>query len=298
MPARVVHPGDVIPGEGRSSPPSHFFAKVRSVNTDAISPATLRIIIVVIGVVILVAIYFFGRPRQPGQGRRLLSRKHGTERIEPMLGDTDANVQVGGQDAPAAPEQGELDVDLQRELDRLGAGMTGDRRRHGDGVPSPASTAGQRPAELPVDRIVTLFVAAAEGETFGGCDIVVAAEKAGLRFGAMHIFHRLVDGRPEAGPVFSMANMVKPGYFDMGRIDDLRTPGVTFFATLPGPLTALDAWDAMLPAAQRIAELLGGDLLDEDHNALGRQRISGLREELRLWDRQHEGETIRMPPRR
>jgi cell division protein ZipA len=270
------------------------FAKVRFVNADAISPATLRIIIAAIGVVILVAIYFFGRPRQPGQGRRWLPRQRGVERIEPMLGDTGNDAAQGADGEP--PEQGELDVDLQRELDRLGATVAGDRRRPGDAAP--ASTAGQRPAEFPVDRIVTLFVAAPEGDTFGGCDIVVAAEKAGLRFGAMHIFHRLVDGRPEAGPVFSMANMVKPGYFDMGRIDDLRTPGVTFFATLPGPLTALDAWDAMLPAAQRIAELLGGELLDEDRNALGRQRIAGLREELRLWDRQHEGETIRMPPRR
>jgi cell division protein ZipA len=83
----------------------------------------------------------------------------------------------------------------------------------------------------------------------------------------------------------------------MGRIAELATPGVTFFITLPGPLPALDSWDAMLPTAQRIAELLDGELLDEDRNALGRQRIAGLREELRDWDRQHDGGEIR-PSRR
>lgn len=269
-------------------------------NAESISPNTLRIIIAVIGVAILVAIYLFGRPRQPGQGRRWSLRRHDDARIEPSLGET-------GEDAldsvRATPEQGELDVALQRELDRLGATMHADR--DGDAAPAappppraPASTAGQRPQEFPVDRIVTLFVAAPDGQAFGGGDIAVAAEKAGLRFGAMHIFHRLVEGRPEAGPIFSMANMVKPGYFDMGRINELATPGVTFFATLPGPLSALDAWEAMLPAAQRIAELLGGELLDEDRNTLGRQRISGLREELRAWDRQHEGEPVQLPPRR
>lgn len=256
---------------------------------------TLRIIIAVIGVVILVAIYFFGRPRQPGQGRRLLPRRRDA-RIEPMLGETDAGAGEEVEE-PGSPQQGELDVVLQREIGRLGATVAADRRGHANSA-LPTSTAGQRPTDSPVERIVTLFVAAPEGDSFGGGDVVVAAEKAGLRFGAMHIFHRLVDGRSEAGPVFSMANMVKPGYFDMGRIGELRTPGVTFFATLPGPVSALDAWDAMLPAAQRIAELLGGELLDEDHNALGRQRVSGLREELRLWDRQHEGEFIRTPPRR
>ena len=97
----------------------------------------------------------------------------------------------------------------------------------------------------------------------------------------MGIFHRLLSGKPEAGPVFSMANMVKPGNFDMRQIDRLHTPGVSFFMALPGPLSALDAWDAMLPTAQRLAELLDGSVLDEERNALGRQRIAHIRDELR-----------------
>jgi cell division protein ZipA len=269
------------------------------VDTSSLSATDLRIIIAVIGVVILAGIYLFGRPRKPGQGKRVVPRRRDDPRIEPMLGETgDVPRETAGS---ATPQQGELDVALKRELDRLGATMSADRAggAEAEAVPppkAPASSAGQRPQEFPVDRIVTLFVAAPEGETFGGGDIVVAAEKAGLRFGAMHIFHRLAEGRPEAGPIFSMANMIKPGYFDMARIAELDTPGVTFFATLPGPVSALDAWEAMLPAAQRIAELLGGALLDEDRNTLGRQRIAGLREELRAWDRQHEGEPVRLPP--
>ncbi|MGH8147589.1 MAG: cell division protein ZipA [Rhodanobacteraceae bacterium] len=257
---------------------------------DSVSATTLRIIILVIGVLILIGIYFFGRPRRPGQGRRLSFRARGDGRVEPVLGDP------GAEDAGAAagesetPQQGELDVALERELGRLSAEVAASRR-------PTEPPAGQRLQEVPVDRIVTLYLVAREGETFHGSDIAVAAEKAGLRFGAMHVFHRLVDGRPDAGPVFSMANMVKPGYFDMHRVAELATPGVTFFITLPGPLPALDSWDAMLPTAQRIAELLDGELLDEDRNALGRQRIAGLREELRDWDRQHDGGEVK-PPRR
>ena len=261
-------------------------------NAEAITPTTLRIIIAAIGVVILAAIYFFGRPRQPGQGRRTVFKKAADERVDPVMGETaDTHEVTAGNDA-APPQQGELDVALKRELDRLGATVAADRRT------GAAPPAGERPHEFPVDRIVSLFVVAPAGNDFRGSDIVVAAEKAGLRFGAMHIFHRLAEGRPDAGPVFSMANMMKPGYFDMGRIADLTTPGVTFFITLPGPLAALDAWEAMLPTAQRIAELLGGELLDEERNALGRQRVAGLREELRAWDRQHEGPEIGAPPTR
>lgn len=244
-------------------------------DTQTLDSTTLRIIIAAIGVVILLAIYFFGRPRKPEHGRRLVPRRAGEDRIEPVLGDA-GDVAAFGAEAVPEPEQGELYVAPPVQA---------------------AALPGHRPEEFPVDRIVTLYVAARAGETFSGDGIVVAAEKAGMTFGALHIFHRLVSGRPQAGPVFSMANMVKPGYFDMTRIGELATPGVSFFIALPGPLPALDAWDAMLPCAQRVAELLGGQLLDEDRNALGRQRIAGLREDLRGWDRQHEGAETIAPPR-
>jgi cell division protein ZipA len=121
----------------------------------------------------------------------------------------------------------------------------------------------------------------------------VAAEKAGLVFGDMQIFHRLPDNRPEAGPIFSVANVVKPGNFDLRQPDQTQTPGVTFFMTLPGPLPALDAWEAMLPAAQRFAELLDAVVLDDERNALGRQRIQFLRDELRAYDRERERQSKR-----
>ena len=156
----------------------------------------------------------------------------------------------------------------------------------------PRSELGRRPQQVPVERIVTLFVVARDGTRFHGPDLVVAAEKAGLEYGDMGIFHRLVDGRPHEGPVFSMANMLKPGSFDLANLPALETPGLSLFMTLPAPLPALDAWDAMLPAAQRLAELLDGHVLDEERNALGRQGIAHIRDQLRHWDRDHEGEEI------
>lgn len=163
-------------------------------------------------------------------------------------------------------------------------------------VPAPATRSqhGAR-GDTPHDRLVTLFVVAAPGEEISGYELVVATEKCGLEFGAMDVYHRLVDGRPEAGPVFSVANMTKPGSFDLTRITELSTPGLTFFMTLPGPMRALDAWDTMLPTAQRMAELLGAQVLDEEHNALGRQRIQHIRDDLRGYDRTLERQTIRRP---
>ncbi|MDQ3228369.1 MAG: cell division protein ZipA, partial [Pseudomonadota bacterium] len=70
-----------------------------------------------------------------------------------------------------------------------------------------------------------------------------------------------------------------------------------FFLTLPAPLSALEAWDTMLPTAQRMAELLDGVVLDEERNALGRQRIAHIRDDLRAYDRQHETPPLTRSPR-
>jgi cell division protein ZipA len=234
--------------------------------------------LIVIGALVLLLIYLFGRPKRPEQGERRVGRRNADGgRVEPTFGDPDAS---------GEPEQGELEVSMRAELDRLGAGGGVAR------ATPQRSTVGARP-DRQIERIVTLFVAARPGDTLAGSDVVVAAEKAGLQFGDMGIFHRPVLGKVVEGPVFSMANMVKPGSFDMSQLDSVRTPGVTLFMTLPGPLPALDAWEMLLPTAQRLAELLDAQVLDEGRNALGRQRIAHIRDELRAWDRQQERNQIR-----
>jgi cell division protein ZipA len=307
----------------------------------------------IVGLIVLALIWLFGQPKKEPGARRAPSHPNPGERREPSLADDAAFDPAFNVTGPrGSGVQGELDIGLREELERLGATLSGERSsappvskpqpKLADHVasivdvlrapssrdeasapepvveasiapapvapaapvvntpvpppaaaaPPPRSELGKRPAQLPVERIVTLFVVARDGGHFNGSDLVVAAEKAGLEYGDMGIYHRLVDGKRELGPIFSVANMLKPGNFDLARLDSLRTLGVSFFMTLPAPLSALDAWDAMLPTAQRLAELLDGQVLDEERNALGRQRIAHIRDELRGWDRDHEGQEI------
>ena len=235
----------------------------------------LRIIIIIAGLLLLAGIAFFGRPKKPDQGKRK-AKGVPRERVEPRLGDGS-----GEHDGLADPASG-----LQSELELVEATLSGHDR-----IDLPRRTPERKVTaeEAGFDRIITLFVAAREGETIRGSDLVVAAEKAGLYFGDMGIFHRRTAGN--SGPaIFSVASMVKPGSFDMSRINELRVPGLSFFMALPGPIPALDAWEAMLPTAQRLAELLDCNVLDEEHNALGRQRIAHIRDQLRGYDRKRESQ--------
>ena len=240
----------------------------------------LRIAIGAAVAVLMVVIWLTGR-KKPEQGVRRESAE--TERLaaafpgpsgvrrEPTLGDAVAEADLDG---PTLDAERGIAVDDDAP------------------VPPTRSQLGARP-DASFDRIVTLYLAARAGEVLHGPDIVVACEKAGLSYGHMGIFHRLDDNHPERGPVFSLANLVKPGSFDMARLGEIRTPGVSLFMTLPGPLPALDAWETMLPAAQRMAELLDAVLLDEERNALGRQRIAHLREEMRGYDRKRDAQNVR-----
>lgn len=235
----------------------------------------MRIILIIFGLIVLALIYWFGKPGRRPQVRRRRPRG----RVEPRLdapGDAQGAATSAGQTS-AGGEPGAAEP-VQTELDMAPPPT----------VASARSTYGRRPGSAPPERIVSVLVVAGQGEApFPGPDVVVAAEKAGLEYGAMGIFHRLIAGRPELGPVFSAANLVEPGAFDMNTIRDLRTPGLNLFIQLPGPMSALDAWDAMLPTAQRLAELLGGRVVDDQRNALGRQRVAWIRDDLRAWDRKH-----------
>ena len=239
--------------------------------------ALLRIGILAAGLLLIAAIFLFGRPKKKLQGRRVEGAE-GTSggRREPSLGEGESpegTSAVPGEDGVTQPELGLPDVDANAAND-LGKRATQD-----------------------FDKIVSLYVAARAGEKLRGEDIVVAAEKTGLVFGHMNVFHRLVEGHPERGPIFSMASIMKPGSFEMASIREMETPAIAFFLTLPAPLTALDAWEKMLPTVQRMGELLDGVVLDDSRNALGRQRIAHIRDELRAYDRQHQAPPLTKPPR-
>lgn len=240
----------------------------------------LRIGILVAGLFVVGAILFFGRPRKPGQGRRVPRGDQTTgPRREPTLGE-----QL--EEDAAANEAGAEDSTTQAELDLFDRSLEG----------TAGNELGKRVSDG-FDKIVTIYLAARAGEKLHGPDIIVAAEKAGLVYGHMGVYHRLIEQQPERGPVFSVANIMKPGNFELGAIQELETPAIAFFLTLPAPVSALDAWEAMLPTAERMAELLGGLLLDEQRNNLGRQRIGHIRDELRAYDREREAPPLSKPSR-
>ncbi|MBK1691531.1 cell division protein ZipA [Ectothiorhodospira mobilis] len=133
------------------------------------------------------------------------------------------------------------------------------------------------------EKILVLHVQAPEGEVFLGVDLEAALEELGMRFGDMDIYHlKLSDGQREH-TLFSLANMVNPGTFDPEQMHAFTTPGVSLFLRLPGPCNPVESFEAMLTCADRLAEHLGGQVLDASRSTLTLQGRQHTREEVRQW---------------
>ncbi|RFF27980.1 MULTISPECIES: cell division protein ZipA [unclassified Wenzhouxiangella] len=233
----------------------------------------LRLILILIGLVVLALIVLLHRPE--GESKRNHTRWRSARR-EPTLGDPDGEpVDPGGENATG--DIGGHDTPENASL--WPAAGESSNETAGEHVARAEPTAHESP-----DKIVYLYISRRGDQRISGSELLDAAIKAGLNFGEMNIFHRRHEGAKN--PVFSMANLTPPGHFDPSQWNVFDTPGVTLFLTLPAPVSALDAWDAMLATAERISQLLEADVLDDAKCLLTRQRIAQIREEMREYDRQ------------
>lgn len=237
---------------------------------------SLRFLLLLIGAAIVVAIYLGGRrkhnrnqrvrfdqrrpsfkPRRKGGTRAKMKTAPETFNVDPVSDDPDY-VQDGefviatdepAIELPAITRSGDTDPPRPRRARENQMELTFD-----DEAPAPSGAATE-PA------IIALYVRPPDKHEFAGPAIVRAMNAVGLRYGDMKIFHHYGAGelRTEK-PLFSVANMVEPGYFDLDQVDTLSTPGLAMFLQLPGPLDGAVAFELFLNTAQRLAETLSADL--------------------------------------
>jgi len=151
----------------------------------------------------------------------------------------------------------------------------------------------KQPAEP--EEVLIINVMAHKGEMFNGADLLDIVLQCGMRYGSMDIFHRHSDTKGEGALLFSMANMVKPGTFDLDAMDEFETPGVSLFMTLPINADSMQSFDLMADTARAIAESLNGELKDEQRSVMTRQTLDHCRERIRNFERMR---LFRRPPQR
>lgn len=135
------------------------------------------------------------------------------------------------------------------------------------------------------EEVFIINIMAPKGEFFQGAALLDIVLKCGLRYGSMDIFHRYKDLKGEGALLFSMANMVKPGTFDLDAMDEFSTPGISLFMTLPIDADSMQSFELMVETAQAISQTLGGELKDEQRSAMTRQTLEHCRQRIRDFER-------------
>ena len=251
----------------------------------------LREWLIIIGIIVIAGILFDGwRRMRGGKGtlkfkldRRLAesladdeSGVLGPARVvrstEPALGDLPHRTSPSAAHSAAAARQRDLEFDepvptLLNPLDE------GDQRDEAD--------------EAPMEELLVINVVCRDPQGFKGPELLQSILESGLRFGEMDIFHRHESMTGHGEVLFSMANGVKPGTFDLDDIDLFTTRAVSFFLGLPGPRHSKQAFDVMIAAARKLAHELDGELKDDQRSVLTAQTIEHYRQRITDFERRH-----------
>lgn len=273
----------------------------------------LREWLIVIGIIVIAGILFDGWRRMRGGKGKLKFR---LDRSLSNLPDEDSSAELLGPprvlDTHKEPQLDEQDlpsVSMPAREPRESGSKRG-KRSHGepsqgdmnlsldlDGGPSFSSRDDDFPAETKsspsvgdkdqpqAEEVLVISVICRDAAGFKGPALLQNILESGLRFGEMDIFHRHESMAGNGEVLFSMANAVKPGVFDLDDIDHFSTPAVSFFLGLPGPRHPKQAFDVMVAAARKLSQELNGELKDDQRSVLTAQTIEHYRQRIVEFER-------------
>lgn len=130
-------------------------------------------------------------------------------------------------------------------------------------------------------EVIVLNVHCAGEIPFVGTELFRSMENNGLTYGEMSIYHCFAQSADDPKVIFSVANMMQPGTLEHDDPADFTTKGISFFMTLPCYGQADQNFNVMLSAAQKIADDMGGNVLDESRNLMTPNRLSDYRKQIR-----------------
>lgn len=136
------------------------------------------------------------------------------------------------------------------------------------------------PESLP-ETVIVLTVMAREDKHFSGPLLLKVVQEAGLVHGEMGLFHYPLAGKDE--PLFSVANILEPGRFELSEIATLQTPGLALFMRLPAVAPGEQALQILLQKSRQVAAQLSGSLCDELRLRLDDEKLARLGEKARRY---------------
>lgn len=236
-------------------------------------------------------------PELPSGSARVINRDSG-----PQIGDTGAMDEETGappvmmepepeRQAPPVAQASQPDLfadSVEPSAQAPGRAEPGDVQAAEELQPEePADSAAQSEPEAAREilEVMVVHLVSPPDQAFQGRELLQQLLEQGMRFGEMNIFHCHGRGEKGAELLFSMANAMEPGTFDIDDMEKGTFRGVTFFMKLPGPSQPLEALDRMVSVSRRLAQGLGGELRDDQRSVLTPQTVEHMRQRIQEFER-------------
>ncbi len=219
----------------------------------------------------------------PAGGARVLSRD-GAGGLE---GEVRQEVRQGEENVPVLMERvdhpdGVNDEELKPESFSAGARLT-DSFQAEIAFPKTQDEADSTSARVRsnITDVIVINLMAKNDEVFAGTNMLQVFTACGLRFGEMNVFHRHADINGNGPVLYSVANIVNPGIFELDKMDQFSTPGLTFFLRLPSAIDNMHAFDKMMDTIGQVKNSLGGEMKDENRSVVTTQTLEHCRQRIR-----------------
>ena len=217
----------------------------------------LRWLLIIIGVVIIIAVYAYSKYRGHAKNEKEFS--YTPPRRDPLVDETKS--EVGN--IPS------LRFKVSRTDNEVLSGISASKANKSEG-----SQIKLPPKQLSEDKpiLIILHVWAHPGQYWEGEKLMQVATKAGLTASDKNIFQYFHQNNSVI-PLFHVANKNEPGTFEWDRMKRFKTQGVSLFMELPIYFPAHDAFLLMHACAERLSNLLGGEILDQFHKPIKKKTI-------------------------
>jgi len=150
-------------------------------------------------------------------------------------------------------------------------------------APKPAAPKAQA-AEV-AQEVLVLNVKAGDNNPIPGAALLPMLLTLGFKFGDQDIFHRHVSASGKGPVLFSLANMFKPGNFDIDNLENFTTLGISLFMILPIEGDPHQVFNMMHNAARKIADEFSAQVYDGRRALLTKQSLQQYVEKIREFER-------------
>lgn len=117
-----------------------------------------------------------------------------------------------------------------------------------------------------------MFIAAEQAD-FTGTEVLNALDNAGLQFGDMNVYHRMILTESGEQSLFYVANGIKPWTLVPDEMAETSTPGLSLILNLPSPINNREAIHDFLRTAERLNHQLEGVIKNQHQEVISEDEL-------------------------